>query len=115
MAVTPSYRTFVLEQLGRVVPVRWQAMFGGVGIYGHLSDGTEAFFALIADDRTYFKVDDETRSAFEAAGSEPFLPWGDPERPMRGYWEVPAGAIEDVDELEGWVRSALGAAARARG
>lgn len=114
MAVTSSYRTFVLEQMGRIVPVRSKAMFGGVGIYGRLPDGADAFFALIDDDRTYLKVDDETRPAFEAAGSGPFLPGGDPERAMNGYWELPAGMIEDVDELEGWVRMALETAGRTR-
>ncbi len=46
MSVSPSFRTFVLEQLGRVVAgVRGRAMFGGVGIYAG-----DLFFALIDDD-----------------------------------------------------------------
>jgi hypothetical protein len=53
MAVSQSYRDFVLEQLGRVSPVTGKSMFGGVGLY---ADGL--FFALIAEDRLYFKVDD---------------------------------------------------------
>lgn len=114
MAVTPSYREFVLDQLGRIVPVRSKAMFGGVGIYGRLPDGAEAFFALIAADRTYLKVDDETRPAFEAAGSGPFTYGEDPERTMDGYMELPAGVIEDVDELDRWVRMALEAVGRTR-
>jgi len=32
MAVSQSYREFVLEQLGRVAPVTGRSMFGGVGI-----------------------------------------------------------------------------------
>ena len=43
--VSPSFRTFVLEQLGRCVPsIRGRNMFGGVGIYAG-----ELFFALIAE------------------------------------------------------------------
>lgn len=114
MVVTSSYRTFVLDQLGRIVEVRSRAMFGGVGIYGRLPDGDEVFFALIDDDRTYLKVDEETRPEFEAAGSGPFMPGGDPERVMNGYWQLPAGAIEDVAELERWVGKGLAAAERAR-
>jgi DNA transformation protein len=53
MAVSQSYREFVLEQLGRVSRVTGKAMFGGVGIYAQ-----GLFFALIAEDRLYFKVDD---------------------------------------------------------
>lgn len=114
MTVTPSYRAFVLDQLGRIVEVRSKAMFGGVGIYGRLADGSEGFFALIDDDRTYLKIDDETRADFDAAGSEPFTYGEDPERVMDGYRELPGGAIEDVDELRPWVEKALAAAERAR-
>ena len=43
MAVSPSYRDFVLEQLGRVTPVTGKSIFGGVGICAR-----GLFFALIA-------------------------------------------------------------------
>jgi TfoX/Sxy family transcriptional regulator of competence genes len=66
MAVSDSYRDFVLEQLGRVMPVTGKSMFGGMGLY---AEGL--FFALIAEDRLYFKVDDTTRSDFERLGMEP--------------------------------------------
>jgi TfoX/Sxy family transcriptional regulator of competence genes len=65
MAVSESYRDFVLEQLGRVASVTAKRMFGGVGIY---SQGL--FFALIAEDRLYFKVDDSTRPDFERLGMD---------------------------------------------
>ena len=46
MTVSPSFRNFILEQLGRSVQgILGRNMFGGVGIYGG-----ELFFALIADD-----------------------------------------------------------------
>jgi DNA transformation protein and related proteins len=72
MPVTPEYREFVLEQLGRVAPVTSRAMFGGVGVY---SGGL--FFALMAGDTLYLKVDDSNRADFEAAGTGPFRPFGD--------------------------------------
>jgi DNA transformation protein len=107
MAASESYRTFVLEQLGRVVPVTARAMFGGVGIY---ADGL--FFALIADDRLFFKVDDSTRPAFEALGMKPFRPFED-ENAM-GYYEVPADVLEDAIQLASWVSQSVGVAARAK-
>ena len=55
MAVSRSYREFVLEQLGRVTPVTGKSMFGDVGIYAR-----GLFFARIAKDRLYFKVNDAT-------------------------------------------------------
>jgi DNA transformation protein len=97
MAVSQSYREFVLEQLGRVTPVTGKSMFGGVGIYAQ-----RLFFALIAEDRLYFKVDDATRPHFEQRGMEPFRPFG--EDSAMGYYEVPADVVEDVAQLEMWVK-----------
>jgi len=50
--VSESYRVFVLEQLGRVASVSAKSMFGGVGLHAE-----SLFFALIAEDRLYFKVE----------------------------------------------------------
>ena len=107
MAVSENYRAFVLEQLARVTTVSAKAMFGGVGIY---SNGL--FFALISDDRLYFKVDDSTRSAFERHGMEPFRPFDD-ENAM-GYYEVPADVVEDTNELAAWTGRAIKVASGAR-
>lgn len=107
MAASQSYREFVLEQLGRVTPVTGKSMFGGVGIYAQ-----ELFFALIAEDRLYFKVDDATRPDFERRGMEPFRPFG--EDSAMGYYEVPANVVEDVNQLEIWMKKAIDVATRAR-
>ena len=108
MAVTSAYRDFVLEQLGRVVPVTSRAMFGGVGIY---SDGL--FFGLMDDDTLYLKVDDGNRGRFETAGMGPFSPFGDDQHVMQ-YYELPADLLEDADALRPWVAGALDAARAAR-
>ena len=107
MAVSESYRDFVLEQLGRVMPVTGKSMFGGVGLY---ADGL--FFALIAEDRLYFKVDDVTRPDFERLGMEPFRPFG--EEKAMGYYEVPADVVEDAVQLAFWMKKAIDVAAKAK-
>jgi DNA transformation protein and related proteins len=107
MGVSKSYREFVLEQLGRVTLVTGKSMFGGVGVY---SQGL--FFALIAEDRLYFKVNDVTRPEFERRGMEPFRPFG--EDSAMGYFEVPADVVEDVGLLELWMRKAIDVAAAAK-
>ncbi len=107
MAISQSYREFVLEQLGRVAPVTGKSMFGGVGIY---SQGL--FFALIAEDRLYFKVDDATRPEFERRGMEPFRPFG--EDSAMGYYEVPADVVEDTAHLAAWMRKAIDVASKAK-
>ena len=107
MAVSPSYREFVLEQLGRVTPVTGKSMFGGVGI-----SAQGLFFALIAEDRLYFKVDNAMRPDFEKRGMEPFRPFG--EDSAMGYYEVPADLVEDVNQLETWIKKAIDVAAAAK-
>ena len=106
MPVTASYKAFVLEQLSAVAPVTARAMFGGVGLY---AEGL--FFALMDDDRLYFKVDDATRPRFVEAGMGAFDPFKDG-KAMNGYYEVPGEVLEDEDRLPEWMRAALAVAAR---
>ncbi len=110
MSVSASFRTFVIEQLTRVLPqVRARSMFGGVGIYsGNL------FFALIADDTLYFKVADANRGDFEARGMGPFRPYGEHGEVMQ-YYEVPHDLLEDPDALRPWAEQAVAVAANKRG
>jgi DNA transformation protein len=102
MPVSSTFRTFVLDQLGRVTsPVRAKSMFGGVGIYSG-----DFFFALIAEDTLYFKVDDTNRLDFEARGMGPFRPHG-PDGEAMQYYAVPEDLLEDPDELRSWVDKAI--------
>ena len=107
MAASETFRTFVLEQLGRVVEqVRGRAMFGGVGIYA-----SDLFFALIADDVLYLKVDASNRPDFEARGRVPFRPVGERGETMQ-YYPLPDDVLDDVEALRPWVEKAIAAARR---
>ena len=106
MPVSPEYREFVLEQLACVGPVTGRSMFGGLGIY---LDGV--FFALIASDVLYFKVDDATRGAYEAAGMPAFKPYRNRSMTM-SYHEVPAEVLEDAAQLREWGLRAVAVARR---
>jgi len=107
MPVSDSFRTFVLDQLGRAVPgIRARSMFGGVGIYAG-----ELFFALLANDTLYLKVDDSNRPDFEARGMGPFLPYGD-ERDKMQYYEMPADLLDDPEALRPWTEKSIAVAAR---
>jgi DNA transformation protein len=102
MAVKSSFQILVLDQLSRVAPgIRGRSMFGGVGLYAG-----EHFFALIADDTLYFKVDASTRPDFEARGMGPFRPFGDAGGTMQ-YYQVPEDLLEDPDALRPWVEKAV--------
>jgi len=110
MAVTPSFRSFILEQLGRGVQgIRARSMFGGVGIYGN-----ELFFGLIDDDVLYFKVDESNRPDFQARGMGPFQPYGEDGEVMQ-YYRVPDDLLEDAEALGQWAEKAMMVARRARG
>lgn len=100
-----EFRRFVLDQLAQVAPrIRGRAMFGGLGIYSG-----ESFFALIAGETLYLKVDDASRAAFEALGSQPFKPFDD--KPMTmSYYDVPLELLESVPRLQPYVDMAIAAA-----
>ena len=114
-----------LELLAPLGAVRALRMFGGHGLYVD-----ELFVAIVAFDRLYLKVDDQTRPRFEAAGCEPFVyekppkPASGEQRPSAGsgrgsavtmsYWTVPAEAMESPALMQPWARQAIAAALRAR-
>lgn len=109
MPVSPSFRAFVLDQLGRVATdIRARSMFGGVGIYS-----AELFFGLIDDDTLYLKVDDSNRPDFVAAGMGPFRPFGEEGEVMQ-YYEVPAELLEGGEDLALWVAKAIDVARSAK-
>jgi DNA transformation protein len=106
LAVTPGFRSFVLDQLeelGGVVP---RSMFGAVGLY---RDGL--FFGIVAGDVLYLKVDAATRAGYERAGSKPFNPYPNRSGSMQ-YYEVPIAVLESPPELAKWARQALAVARR---
>lgn len=105
MAVSSSFRAFVLEQLGRALPgVRARSMFGGAAILSG-----DVCFALLANDTLYFRVGQANLPDFEARGMAPFRPFG-AERGSMPYHELPVDLLENPDELRPWVEKALGVA-----
>ncbi|MBU1077093.1 MAG: TfoX/Sxy family protein [Spirochaetes bacterium] len=101
MAVSESYREYVIEQLEKVRPVTYKKMFGGVGLYSE-----NLFFALISGDVLYFKTDDSNRGDFEALDMEPFRPYGKKSYAMQ-YYEVPIDVLEDPEKLSLWMNRSL--------
>ena len=106
MSVSASFKAYVLDQFADPKRIKARAMFGGVGLYWE-----GAFFAVIDDDTVFFKVNAETRPAFEAAGSGPFDPFKNG-KPMRGYYELPPEILEDRDQLAVWRTTAVAVALR---
>jgi DNA transformation protein and related proteins len=95
-----SFRDHILDQLMPLGEVSARAMFGGHGLY---CDGL--FFAALAGDRLYFKVDDESRQDYIARGLAPFMPT--PGQTMSSYYEVPPEVIDDQPMLLDWATRAV--------
>jgi DNA transformation protein and related proteins len=98
-----------LELLAPLGAVRARRMFGGHGLYVD-----ELFIAIIAFERLYLKVDDQTQPAFERAGCDPFVHDGKGKPITMSYRTVPAEAMESPHGMQPWARLAIAAALRAR-
>jgi DNA transformation protein len=108
MARRSDFVEFVAEQMGFVGEVRVRAMFGGYGIYRD-----DCMFALISDDRLYFKADATTRAEFEARGSSPFTYVSRGRPTTLQYFEAPPEVFEDRDAMRTWVHKAYATALKA--
>jgi DNA transformation protein len=114
MPVSSGCLDFVRDLLTRHLPadapLRTKRMFGGVGIYAG-----ELFFALVADDVLYLKVDDGNRPDFEQLGIVPFTyTRKDGRSASMAYYPPPPDALEDIEQLRPWIDGALAAARRAQ-
>ena len=101
MAISDDYLNYVLDQLECTGPVISKKMFGEVGLY---LGGV--FFALIAADVLYFKVDELNRHDYEAKGMGSFKPFGEKSYALQ-YYEVPIDVLEDRDKMKVWSDKAL--------
>jgi DNA transformation protein and related proteins len=104
---TAEFVTHLADTMAPLGDIRTRRMFGGVCFY---CDGIA--FALIADDRLFVKIDEETRRRHDEAGLPIFQPFPDKPLVLR-YCAVPDDALEDGDELLDWCRPAVDVARRA--
>ena len=109
MSVTDGYIEFVRDLLGSFEPLRVKRMFGGAGVYS-----ADVFFAIVADDALYLKVDDRTRSGYESRGLRPFAyRMKNGRTATMSYYPVPPEVLDDPEALDIWVREAVEVAKRA--
>ncbi len=103
MSFLSSSQKALVDRVGGIVDdVEARMMLGTVGLF---ADGRQ--FGVLDDDRLYLSVDDESRSTFVEAGTEPYSAPGVEEA---AYLEVPDGVIEDDDTFAAWVERSLEAA-----
>lgn len=105
MAVSPLFEELLRDLLSPLGSVSLRRMFSGSGVY---CDGV--MFGLVMDDAFYLKCDEQTRSDYEAEGSEPFSYRGRGKTIATSYWRTPERLLDEPDELVAWARIALGIA-----
>ena len=109
MAAPPPFVSHCVELLSALGTVRVRRMFGGWGLYVD-----DIFLAIIAWERLYLKVNDQTRPRFEAEGCAPFVDAAKDQAVALGYWSAPADALDSPALMLPWARLALQAAMAAR-
>jgi DNA transformation protein len=109
LAVSESFKKFLLDQLEELGDVTARAMFGGVGLYRR-----GVFFGIIARDVLYLKVDESSRKDYVRRGMKPFKPYASRPTTMK-YYEVPLSVVESPTELARWARKAIECANAAGG
>jgi len=106
MPVTPEAVERLMAPLLAVRSITSKKMFGGIGVY---SDGI--FFAVVDDDRLYFKSDATTDLSYDEHAAAPWILSGDPPSPMP-YRELPTVILEDPIHLAEWIDAAVAVAER---
>lgn len=99
---------YLIEMLQPLGTIRAKSMFGGWGFYAD-----ERFFAIVADEAFYVKVDDTSRAEFESRGLKPFRYEMGKAKATMDYYEPPPEAMDDREILCEWARKGLDAAVRA--
>jgi DNA transformation protein len=96
----------MLDQLYGLGLLRVKGVFGGAGVYCG-----ELFFAILADDELYFKVDDQNRNDYECLGLKPFTYLIKNGRKVTmDYYPITADVLEDPDRFAEWAAKPLEAA-----
>lgn len=99
----------ITESLQAVGDVQAKRMFGGYGLF---LDGL--MFGLVADDVLYFKIDDNNRADFDAAGLPPFTYQRQGKFIQLSYRQAPPEVLEESEVAAAWASKALAAAIRSR-
>lgn len=109
MQVDSEFVGFVLERMAPIGEVRARAMFGGFGIFQR-----DIIFAIVVDDRLYFKADGTTRRRFSELGLAPFTYAARGKTIVMQYYEAPPEVFESAAAMSVWARRSIAAALRTR-
>ena len=94
------FNAYVLDQLRGLEDVECRPMFG---CFGLSSDAV--FFAIICDDRLFFRTDDVSRQRYIKMGMVP-LQFRE-KQSVNSYYEVPDSILKSADKVADWARTAI--------
>jgi DNA transformation protein len=103
MSHNDEFYTYISEDVFRDIPgITSKKMFGGYGFYKD-----DIFFAIIADNELYFKVDYSNKEDFINNSCHPFIYEKKDKKVSLSYWSVPESIMEDPDELFKWIEKSI--------
>lgn len=104
MTVSHAYLDRAIANLSRVAEVSYRRIFNGVGVYHR---GVQ--FALIINDKLYFRADDDSRSLYMQQGMSAFQPRA-AVQVESCFFQLPEQVLITPSELHYWMRIAVEAA-----
>lgn len=104
MSYSQIYVERVIEALSQVDPVSYRRIFNGLGIYYR---GTQ--FALLINNRLYFRADEDSRPLYRARAMLPFQP--STASHASDFYQIPDALLDNPAELSHWMRIAVEASA----
>jgi DNA transformation protein and related proteins len=109
MSVDEGLYAWVQEALAPLGTVTMRRMMGGATLY---LDGT--VFAILDEERIWFKADKESDATWDAAGCERFsMTFGDGRVGTMNYRLGPLDAYDDAEAMRHWAALAVQAGLRA--
>jgi DNA transformation protein len=103
MSEKDEFIQYILSDVLReIAGITYRPMFGAYGLY---REGV--FFAILSEEKLYFKTDETTKADYLAHGSQPlnYLRLGK-RAILKTYYEVPAEIMENQEEIVKWVERA---------
>lgn len=104
MNLSHAYIERVIARLSQVAEVSYRRIFNGVGVYHQ-----GAQFALMINERLYFRADDESRQLYIERGMAAFQPRA-AVQVESGFFQLPDDVLNQPAELAHWARIAIDAA-----
>lgn len=101
MSVSQPALSRALHHLSQVAPVSYRRIFAGIGLYHQ-----HYLFAIMADDRLYFRVDEASRQPYLDRAMAALRPRGAGSS-VSHFYQLPEAVLEDSSELLFWMRAAV--------